>query len=456
MSIRNLLKPDISIIGSGIIGNSIALSLQRKGFQVQVFDKNQSTGFGTTSYSSGICRMYYSLPVSAKFAWEGYHRFQNWRDSLGLSKKYDVAELNECGAMILKSDISKDFINHTSNIMRQIGVPVQDLDLIETHKKVSKLGMDVYNNYYPLNINDNEFGIPKTRNDLVGSIFMEKSGYISNPQLACNNIYQAAKQEGVIFNFNSNVNDIIVENEKVKGIHLDNNVFIDSPIVINASGPYSSKINDLVYQNSDMESDINIKCRPMRIEVAYTNNLKDMETTNLEEVNMKRDGLVVIDLDNGIYFRPDLDNNFLIGSTEAKCDKIIWADDLDNLDDGLTDQWTNQIYRAALRIPNLPIPSGTNKKFVVSTYDVSDDWTPIYDKSNIGGYYMAMGSSGNQFKNAGAIGPMFADLVESVENGHLHDENPVKHKLEYINEEIDLGTFSRLRQPLDTTANVFG
>ena len=77
MSIRNLLKPDISIIGSGIIGNSIALSLQRKGFQVQVFDKNQSTGFGTTSYSSGICRMYYSLPVSAKFAWEGYHRFQN-------------------------------------------------------------------------------------------------------------------------------------------------------------------------------------------------------------------------------------------------------------------------------------------------------------------------------------------------------------------------------------------
>ena len=48
------------------------------------------------------------------------------------------------------------------------------------------------------------------------------------------------------------------------------------------------------------------------------------------------------------------------------------------------------MYRAYLRIPNLPIPSGTNKKFVVSTYDVSDDWTPIYDKSNINGYYMAM------------------------------------------------------------------
>ena len=76
------------------------------------------------------------------------------------------------------------------------------------------------------------------------------------------------------------------------------------------------------------------------------------------------------------------------------------VDDLDDMNDGITEQWLNQMYRAALRMPTLPIPSGTNKKFIVSTYDVTDDWTPIYDKSNIEGYYMAYGSSGNQFKNA--------------------------------------------------------
>ena len=94
--------------------------------------------------------------------------------------------------------------------------------------------------------------------------------------------------------------------------------------------------------------------------------------------------------------------------------------------------------------------------FIVSTYDVTDDWTPIYDKSNIKGYYMAIGSSGNQFKNAGAIGPLVADLVEEVENGREHDNDPVKHKLKMIDNEINLGTFSRLRKPMETAANVFG
>jgi len=30
--------------------------------------------------------------------------------------------------------------------------------------------------------------------------------------------------------------------------------------------------------------------------------------------------------------------------------------------------------------------------------DVSDDWIPIYDKSDLKGYYQAIGTSGNQFR----------------------------------------------------------
>ena len=453
MSIRNLLKPDVSIIGAGIIGNSIALSLQRKGFQVSVYDTNSSPGFGTTSYSSGICRMYYSLLDSVKLSWEGYHHFLNWGDSLNLGNQYDLAKINSCGTMIFKSNKSSDFINHTSHIMRQVGIEVQDLGFQETQEKIKNLGMDINSNYETLNPDHEDFGYPKLENDITGSIFMPESGYVGDPQLAAKNLYEAAKLEGVEFNFNSEVLDILVENDTVKGIELDKNISIDSPIVINAAGPYSSQINNLVYKNTEVESDININCKPLRIEVSYTDNLDNMENY---KVNLDKSGLVVVDLDLGVYFRPDLGNKFLIGSTEPECDELIWVDDLDKLDDGLTDQWTNQMYRAALRIPNLPIPSGTNKKFVVSTYDVSDDWTPIYDKSNINGYYMAMGSSGNQFKNAGAIGPMFADLVEKVENGHNHDFNSVKHKLKYTEGEIDMKIFSRLRKPMKTAANVFG
>ena len=50
-------------------------------------------------------------------------------------------------------------------------------------------------------------------------------------------------------------------------------------------------------------------------------------------------------------------------------------------------------------LPGLPVP--THLRGVVDLYDVSDDSMPIYNKSDLPGFYMAVGTSGNQFKNAG-------------------------------------------------------
>ena len=52
---------DVGVIGSGIIGASIALELSRRGYKVLVVDKLPGAGQGSTSYSSGICRMFYSV-----------------------------------------------------------------------------------------------------------------------------------------------------------------------------------------------------------------------------------------------------------------------------------------------------------------------------------------------------------------------------------------------------------
>ena len=41
---------------------------------------------------------------------------------------------------------------------------------------------------------------------------------------------------------------------------------------------------------------------------------------------------------------------------------------------------------------------------IVACYDVTEDWNPVYDKSSLPGYFMAVGTSGNQFKNAGVVG----------------------------------------------------
>jgi sarcosine oxidase subunit beta len=78
-------------------------------------------------------------------------------------------------------------------------------------------------------------------------------------------------------------------------------------------------------------------------------------------------------------------------------------------------------------------------------YDVSDDWIPIYDRSSLDGYYMAIGTSGHQFKNAAAIGVLMADLITSCEDGLDHDREPLQHQLIHTGRVLNTGAFSRLR-----------
>ncbi|NQV44371.1 MAG: FAD-binding oxidoreductase [Rhodospirillales bacterium] len=98
----------------------------------------------------------------------------------------------------------------------------------------------------------------------------------------------------------------------------------------------------------------------------------------------------------------------------------------------------------AQRFENLGIPN--RAKGVVSLYDVTEDWGPIYDRSDLNGFYLAIGSSGNQFKNGPTAGKMMAALIEACENGHDHDATPVTFELEHIKRTIDLGFCSRNRE----------
>lgn len=47
---------DVIIIGAGVIGNSCALQLNRKGYRTLNIDKGPAAGSGSTSYSSGNLR----------------------------------------------------------------------------------------------------------------------------------------------------------------------------------------------------------------------------------------------------------------------------------------------------------------------------------------------------------------------------------------------------------------
>ena len=101
----------------------------------------------------------------------------------------------------------------------------------------------------------------------------------------------------------------------------------------------------------------------------------------------------------------------------------------------------------------LTIAFGGQASGVVALYDVSDDWIPIYDKSDLPGFYLAIGTSGNQFKNAPMIGDLMSTIILGTEKGADHDAAPFTLELSNLNRTISLGHYSRLREK-QSTANV--
>ena len=191
------------------------------------------------------------------------------------------------------------------------------------------------------------------------------------------------------------------------------------------------KINKM----AGVEKSININTKALKVEVSHVSSPKDF--------NYEKEAFVVSDGDIGCYSRPETGNHILIGSEDPECDDRIFVDP-DNWDENFTDQWQTQVLRQAQRYPDLPISN--NVKGVVSLYDVSDDWIPIYDKSDLPGFYMAIGTSGNQFKNAPVAGVLMSELIEYCENGNDHDIKPLNINLKYINRNIDLKFYSRNRK----------
>jgi glycine/D-amino acid oxidase-like deaminating enzyme len=167
-------------------------------------------------------------------------------------------------------------------------------------------------------------------------------------------------------------------------------------------------------------------------------------------------GPVVADLDLGTYFRGAPGNGLVVGGTEPACDPLQWLDDPDDaLLSPTVEVFEAQITRAARRLPSLRVPGAP--KGIVGVYDVTEDWTPVYDRTELDGFYVAIGTSGNQFKNAPLAGRLMTTLIAAVENGVDHDRDPVTYSGVHTGLEVSLGAFSRNRpRNADSTGTVMG
>ena len=206
---------------------------------------------------------------------------------------------------------------------------------------------------------------------------------------------------------------------------------------VNAAGPWSGGFNAL----AGVGAEFTVGVRPLRQEVHQVGRPAAWD-------GRSDPAPAIFDLDLGTYMRPGPSGAWVVGGSEPECDPFEWLDGegaVDAVDHHVTlERYEAQVTRAARRLPDLTMPNRPSG--VVGVYDVADDWTPIYDRTDAPGFYVAMGTSGNQFKNAPIAGCFLAAIVEAVESGHDHDASPVTYVGEHTGLKIDLSAFSRTRE----------
>lgn len=418
---------DAVIIGAGIIGAATALELNRKGIRTISVDKNPAAGYGSTSGSCAIIRVHYSTLEGTAFAYEGYHYWRDWAEYLAADDERGLAEFRETGCLVMCTGQNGYMQKHTE-LCEELGIPFERWN---AEKILERLPIYDLKSYFPAKrMDDPDFGKPGAGR-VEEAVHFPTAGYITDPQLATHNLQRATEAAGGTFLFNQAVTEILQSDGRVAGVKLDDGTEIHAPVVINVAGPHSAKVNAMAGALDDMT----ISTNALRQEVVHV--------PAPEGFDFFSNAFVTSDSDIACYCRPEKGNFILIGSEDPECDPREWVDP-DDYDINFTDQWTHQAQRYAQRVPSLGIPNRT--KGVVDLYDVSDDWIPIYDRSQIPGYYMAIGSSGNQFKNAPIAGKMMAALVDYCEAGHDHDSNPLQFDLPYIGRTIDVGFYSRKRE----------
>jgi len=446
------------VIGAGVIGSSIALQLKRLGHDVTVVDRNSSAGMGSTSASSAVVRFNYSTFDAVALSWESYFLWKEFKElidgtngysSNSLSNSQDhYAHLEDRGYVMLDVPVLSN--DKTMALFDRAGIPYEIWD--SNTLKARMVGIDA-GRYWPNKpVKSDEFFNEATEE--LGAIFSKHGGYVSDPLLAAQNFAAAAKREGVNFKFRKAVVGIEKKDGRVCGVEvsdfdsqskkaLETGVeVITADVVVNVAGPWSTLINQMAGAGSDFTMEL----KPLRAEVHQISTPKDILP-----------GPIMGDLDLGTYVRSGPGGITLVGGTEPECDVLEWVepDKVDEVNMTRTvEVFESQTYRFARRFPAAQIPS--TPVGVVGVYDVSSDWTPIYDKTDVPGFYVAIGTSGNQFKNAPGAGLIMAHLINEVEKGADHDNQPVVYQCTKSKSAINLATFSRKRARNLTSGTVMG
>lgn len=382
---------DVVIIGSGIVGSSVAYHLARQGCtNVLVLEREAHQGKGSTGKSMGGVRAQFSTPVNIQMSKYSIDFFSKFDEVVGHPADYRAHGYLFCATN------EKHIAYLKANMERQRALGVTNVEWMAP-EDISKI-------------------VPQLRvDDILGGTFCPTDGFV-DPHSVMMGFMLNAREKGVRLWLDTTVTgieteagsaDVSVRNErearksdekrtrtsalpagetrKITGVHTSRG-FISTTVVVNAAGAWAAQIAAMAGAELPVE--------PLRRQLVPTEPFD----------RLPQRFPMVIDMSTGFHFR-----------REGKGILLAWNDPKET--PGFKTEFDTTfvekiLMHAASRVPVLAEAGVNPRRAWAGLYEMTPDHHAIIGPApNVQGLYFVNGFSGHGVMHSPASGKVAADLV---------------------------------------------
>lgn len=356
------LKPEIIIIGAGIIGLSIAYHILEADPKqsITILEKEKMLGLGSTGKGTGAIRYQFNSPLLRRLSLLSRDFFLNFESAFNTPIWY----LEKGYLMLAAHQTLWNQLQLMTEQAEADGIPIKLLKQEELLKNFPYLNKERF----------------------LGGTLCPWDAY-ADPYAVLAALYAAVRRKGIAVYFGREATKIIIKGDTIEGVETRQGTIL-SPLIVNAAGPYAAQLA--------ATAEISLPVQPFRRQVYVCTNPKDVPAATPS----------IVDLATGFYLHQEVSGKtVLLGGT----DQDTWP----GLEEVVDKSRAEDFFQAAIET----IPSAIDIKWL-RTYTGICEQTPdfhplIGEAPGLKGFVLANGLSGHGFMHAPAIGRIVADLILS-------------------------------------------
>jgi glycine/D-amino acid oxidase-like deaminating enzyme len=354
---------DVVIIGSGIIGSSVAYHLAEAGCtNVLVVEREAHQGKGSTGKSMGGVRAQFTTPVNIQMSMYSIDFFAKFDEVMGHPADYRAHGYLFCAT----NERHVEYLR--ANRERQTAMGLKNVEWV-TREEIFKF-------------------VPQLRvDDVLGGTYCSTDGFV-DPHSVMMGFMLKARERGVRLWLDTNVIGIETDTHnprQIMGVQTTRG-FVSTPAVVNAAGPWAAEVAKMAGAELPVE--------PLRRQLVPTEPFDQLP----QRFPM------VIDMSTGFHFR-----------REGKGILLAWNDpeEKPSFNTEFDPAFVEKILtRAADRVPCLGDAAVNPRRAWAGLYEMTPDHHAIIGPApNVKGLYFVNGFSGHGVMHSPASGRITADLI---------------------------------------------